>query len=130
MLTTKIRTIIITAVAALSILSVGTLPSVASARKPVKVGHIEILCVLTTSSGAVSEFPEGTTATVTNPNTGHTRTYKCMSGKWVQIAQEALPTPPTTQENVITPPPIKEEPTAPTSPSTQEHVTTPPVLAP
>ena len=125
MFNSMIRTSIITAVAALGVLSVGTFTSVASARKPVKVGHIEILCVLTTSSGAVSEFPEGTTATVTNPNTGHTRTYKCMSGKWVQIAEEALPTPPTTQEHVTTPPPIKEEP----APSKPTGVIPPPPLA-
>ncbi len=99
----KIRTSVITAVAALSVLSVGTFTSVASARKPVKVGHIEILCLLPTASGAVAEFPEGAQVTATNPKTGETRTYQCVSGNWVQIAQEAPPTPRTTQEPVTTP---------------------------
>jgi hypothetical protein len=126
MLTSKIRTSIIAAVTALGVLSVGTFTSVASARKPVKVGHIEIYCLLPTVDGSVAEFPEGTTTTATNPKTGETRTYKCTNGKWVRIAQEAPPAPPTTQESVTTPLPIKEEPTAPTPPATEEHVTTPP----
>lgn len=108
MFNSKIRTSTITAVAALLVLSVGTFASVASARKPVKVGHIEIYCQLPTASGAVAEFPEGTTATATNPKTGETRTYKCISGNWVQIAQEAPPTTSTSQEHVITPPLVKQ----------------------
>ncbi len=101
MLTSKIRTSIITTVAALSVLSVGTFTSVASARKPVKVGHIEILCLLPTASGAVAEFPEGAEVTASNPKTGETRTYKCVSGQWVRIP--ATP-PPTNQERPSTPP--------------------------
>ncbi|MGO8903993.1 MAG: hypothetical protein ACLQMH_00030 [Solirubrobacteraceae bacterium] len=107
MFSSKIRTSIITAIAALSVVSVGPFTSVASARKPVKVGHIEILCLLATASGAVAEFSEGAQVTATNPKTGETRTYKCISGQWVRIAQEAPPTPPTSQERVTGPLPVK-----------------------
>ena len=63
MLSSKIRISVITAAAALSILAVGPMTSVASARKPrkeVKIGNIEVDCPLEHGDGTVDWYPEGT----------------------------------------------------------------------
>jgi hypothetical protein len=100
MLTGKIRISIITAVAALSVASVGPFASVASARRPMKIGKIQIDCPVRDDEGKVIAWaPEGTWM-----HEGKTN-YICLNGEWV-AAQEApsTPQPPTTVERPTTPP--------------------------
>jgi hypothetical protein len=98
MFTSKIRISIITAVAALSILSVGTFTSVASARPPVKVGKIEIDCPVQTGDGGVEWRPEGSTMTVAaadDEGTVYFMTLQCKGGSWVSVGQVEAPSAPT-----------------------------------
>jgi hypothetical protein len=100
------RISIITAVVALSIASVGPFTSVASARRPVKIGKIEVECpVLDKEGNVVGWLPEGTLLPFEDAN-GVYHYYTCSNGHWVQVGQEApsTPRPPTTRERPTTPP--------------------------
>jgi hypothetical protein len=107
--TSKIRISIITAVAALSVASAGSFTSVASARRPVKIGHIEIECpVLDKAGKVVGWLPEGTILPLEDAN-GVRHEYICIDGNWLAL---------------------RETPSTPWPPTTVERPTIPPVLAP
>jgi len=98
MLTSKIRISIITAVAALSVLSLGPMTSVASARRPVKIGKIQIDCPVEDKNGNVTWYPEGTTRDREVEAADGTVFYVhevCADGEWIS-AQESTPTSPKT----------------------------------
>ena len=107
----KTRTIIITLIAALSVVSVGPMTSVASARPVVKVGKIEIDCPEELSSGDVAWYPEGTKRTHYVKDGADGAEYRvneeCQSGEWIQVREATpSPTPPTSPEHVTGPLPV------------------------
>ena len=93
MFTSKIPTSIIAAVAALSILSLGPMTSVASARPKITVQHVEQLCVIETGKGKIY-FKEGTR--INTQANGSTKVHEseCREGEWKKLNQEGTPSQP------------------------------------
>jgi hypothetical protein len=94
----RIRVSIIGAVAALSVLSLGPMTSLASARPVVKIGKIQIDCPVEDKNGALTWYPEGTTRDREVEAADGTVFYVhevCANGEWIS-AQESTPTFPKT----------------------------------
>lgn len=131
MFKTKIRTILITLIAALSVVSVGPMTSVASARKKESPRSKAALCKIAKeawredmkASTEAEKQGDETEAEIWATEARLAREDYEAKGCSGDIANEG---PARQKELTPTPPPIKEEATAPTPPATQEHVTTPP----
>ncbi len=97
MLTSKIRTGIITAVVALSVVSLGPMTSVASARsktKGVQIGKIEIDCPIEDYYGHFTWYPEGTKREREVEAADGTVVYvheECADGEWISAQVSTLP---------------------------------------
>jgi len=97
MLTNKIRTGIITAVAALSVVSLGPMTSVASARakaKGVQVGKIQIDCPVEDQYGHITWYPEGTKRDREVEAADGTVVFvheECANGEWISAQVTTLP---------------------------------------
>jgi hypothetical protein len=116
----KTRTIIITFVAALSVVSAAPMVSVTSAQR------IPILlksCPSNPAKGISVEAQSGTKVTVSA--TG--KKYECDNGTWVEIAQEAGPEVPLRSKEALPPlPPIEDKP----APSKPKEVVSQEVVSP
>jgi hypothetical protein len=87
MFTSKIRTSIITAVAALSVLAVGPMTPVASARIKITVTHVEQLCVHENEDGSKTYNKEGDRVTMKSKDGKTTIELECKEGEWKRVAQ-------------------------------------------
>ncbi len=86
----RIPTRIITAAAALSVLAVGPMTSVASARVKITVQDVEQLCVHENADGSTVYTKEGTRVTVVQKGSTKPIELECRGGEWQRVtAQEA-----------------------------------------
>lgn len=97
MITSKIRITIIAAAAALSVVSLGPMTSLASARPKITVEHVEQLCVHVDADGTKVYSKEGTKVTVVTTS-GKSYEMECKGGTWVPVATREISLPTTNQE--------------------------------
>jgi hypothetical protein len=80
MFSTRVRTTIITLIAACGLATATVAPAVSQAR-PVTKTPPRAECTLTTASGGVWVYGDGTVVVITEPN-GYQKKFKCNNGRW------------------------------------------------